>query len=154
MRKTFVIIFSVAICFMVGFAASWFQMEALQEWYPLLKKPALTPPNMVFPIAWGILYVLMGVSIGLIVIARSAQTRFLVALFGVQLFFNFTWSIAFFYLQNPLLGMVNIIVLDILVIYYAVMSYPVKKASSFLFIPYIAWLLFATYLNAYILMNN
>jgi tryptophan-rich sensory protein len=69
-------------------------------------------------------------------------------------FFNFTWSIGFFYFQNPLIGFLNIILLDIFVINYTLKSYPVNKVSSLLFIPYLIWLLFATYLNGYILMYN
>ena len=75
-------------------------------------------------------------------------------LFGFQLLFNFTWSIFFFYLRSPLLGFANILVLDVLVVYYMIESYPVKKSSAYLFVPYLLWLILATYLNGYILMYN
>ena len=71
-----------------------------------------------------------------------------------QLLFNFTWSIFFFYLRSPLLGFANILVLDVLVVYYMIESYPVKKSSAYLFVPYLLWLILATYLNGYILMYN
>jgi tryptophan-rich sensory protein len=64
------------------------------------------------------------------------------------------WSISFFYLQNPLLGLINIILLEGVIIYYAVKTYREFRVSSILFIPYILWVWFATYLNLYILMNN
>ena len=73
---------------------------------------------------------------------------------GFQLLFNFTWSIFFFYLRSPLLGFANILVLDVLVVYYMIESYPVKKSSAYLFVPYLLWLILATYLNGYILMYN
>lgn len=73
----------------------------------------------------------------------------IIRLFGFQLLFNFTWSIFFFYFRSPLLGFANILVLDVLVIYYMIESYPVRKSSA-----YLLWLLLATYLNGYILMYN
>lgn len=154
MRKVLSIIIPILVCFLVGFTASYFQADAIKNWYPTLIKPALTPPNIVFPIAWSILYLCMGISIGLIINSAIEQKRFFVKAFIMQLFFNFTWSIGFFYFQNPLIGFINILLLDIFVINYTLKSYPVSKASSILFIPYVAWLLFATYLNGYILMYN
>lgn len=154
MRKVLSIIIPILVCFLVGFTASYFQADAIKNWYPTLIKPALTPPNIVFPIAWSIIYLCMGISIGLIINSAIEQKRFFVKAFIMQLFFNFTWSIGFFYFQNPLIGFINILLLDIFVINYTLKSYPVSKASSILFIPYVAWLLFATYLNGYILMYN
>ncbi|WP_337929531.1 TspO/MBR family protein [Coprobacter fastidiosus] len=75
-------------------------------------------------------------------------------LFILQLIFNFTWSIFFFYMQNPLLGFINIILLEFLIIVYSVKSYGINKISSILFIPYILWVTYATYLNLYILICN
>lgn len=154
MRKVLSIIIPILICFFVGLTASYFQADAIKNWYPTLVKPALTPPNIVFPIAWSIIYLCMGISIGLIINSATEQKRFFVKAFIMQLFFNFTWSIGFFYFQNPLIGFINILLLDIFVINYTLKSYPVNKASSILFIPYVAWLLFATYLNGYVLMFN
>ena len=53
----------IALCMSVGFSASLFQREAIAEWYPFLNKPVLTPPNGAFPIVWGILYILIGISL-------------------------------------------------------------------------------------------
>ena len=154
MRKVLSIIIPILICFFVGLTASYFQADAIKNWYPTVVKPALTPPNIVFPIAWSIIYICMGISIGLIINSATEQKRFFVKAFIMQLFFNFTWSIGFFYFQNPLIGFINILLLDIFVINYTLKSYPENKASSILFIPYVAWLLFATYLYGYILMFN
>nr|WP_129733188.1 TspO/MBR family protein [Parabacteroides goldsteinii] len=154
MRKVLSIIIPILVCFLVGLTASYFQADAIKNWYPTLIKPVLTPSNIVFPIAWSIIYLCMGISIGLIINSATEQKRFFVKAFIMQLFFNFTWSIGFFYFQNPLIGFINILLLDIFVINYTLKSYPVNKASSILFIPYVAWLLFATYLNGYVLMFN
>lgn len=154
MRKVLSFLIPIAVCFLVGLSASYFQADAIKNWYPTLIKPALTPPNIVFPIAWSIIYLCMGTSIGLIFNSTFERRRFFIKAFLFQLFFNFTWSICFFYLENPLIGFINIILLDIFVINYTFKSYPVNKASSMLFVPYVIWLLFATYLNGYIMIYN
>lgn len=154
MYRILVYLIPIVVCFGVGLTANYFQSDAIQNWYPTLKKPLLTPPNIVFPIVWSILYLCMGISIGLIIDSASKRIRPLVKIFAFQLFFNFTWSITFFYFENPLVGFINIIILDVLVINYAIKSYPERKASAYLFIPYIIWVLFATYLNGYIMIYN
>ena len=154
MKKALTFIIPVAVCFLVGLTASWLQADAIQNWYPYLNKPALTPPNIVFPIAWSILYLLMGISAGLIINTSSPRRKFLCILFALQLFFNFTWSLVFFKWQSPAWGFVNILVLDVLVICYAVGSWRINRTASLFFWPYVLWLIFATYLNGYIFMYN
>ncbi len=156
MRKVLNILIPVAICFALGFAGSSFQKEALADWYPTLVKPALIPPNWVFPIAWSILYVCMGVSAGLLLNMKQAsiQRRQLLIIFAVQLTFNFLWSICFFYFQSPIAGLIDILLLDAVAVIYTIMAYKVNRPASYLFFPYLAWLGFATYLNLFILINN
>lgn len=154
MKKIANIFIPVFLCFFVGFLSAQFQQDSIANWYPLLNKPSLTPPNIVFPIAWSILYLLMGLSIGFILNSDTSRKKFFVILFAAQLFLNFTWSIVFFYFQNPLIGLVNIILLDALLIYYAFKAYSAVKISSILFIPYILWVSFASYLNLYIFLYN
>lgn len=96
----------------------------------------------------------MGISIGLIINSGSPQTGYFIRLFTIQLILNFLWSILFFYFRNPLAGAIDILLLEILIIWYAVKSWPQFKVSSLLFVPYILWISFATYLNLYILFNN
>ncbi len=154
MKKALPYICAVAVCFLLGFIASRLQAYAIENWYPYLAKPALTPPNVVFPIAWGVIYLLSGISFGLIWNSPSPQRRNVAILWGVQLLFNFLWSVLFFALQNPLLGFIDIIVLDVLVLWYIVKAWPVNRAAGALFIPYMLWLVFATYLNGFVLFNN
>lgn len=154
MKKIIPILIATLICFGVGFTASYFQSDAIQTWYPTLNKPSLTPPNIAFPIAWSIIYLCMGISIGLLWNIHTPRRKMILWLFALQLLFNFTWSIFFFYFESPLLGFVNILILDVFVIYYTIESYGVKKLSACLFLPYILWIIFATYLNGYILVYN
>ena len=154
MNKIIPVLVAVIICFSVGVMASYFQVDAIQTWYPFLNKPLLTPPTFIFPIVWSILYFCMGISIGLIWNTKHRKRKILRWLFSFQLLLNFTWSIYFFYFQNSFLGFIDILLLDIFVIYYMMKSYSIKKMSSLLFIPYILWLLLATYLNGYIMLYN
>ena len=149
MKKLANILIPILICFLVGLTANFFQSTSIHEWYPYLNKPSLTPPNIVFPIAWTFLYICMGLSIGLIISSKSFEKKNMIWLFIIQLFFNFSWSILFFYLR-----LANIIILDITVIYYTYKSFKINKISSILFFPYILWLIFATYLNLYIFWYN
>ena len=144
----------VIVCFAVGLCASYLQNEALMMWYPLLRRSPLTPPNIVFPIVWSILYLLMGISAGLVQGSGHETRRLVMTVFIVQLVFNFLWCITFFTLRNPLLGFLDILLLDAMVLLYIVLSYRVNRLASYLFVPYIAWLLMATYLNLYIYLHN
>ena len=144
----------VIVCFAVGLLASYLQNEALMMWYPLLWRSPLTPPNIVFPIVWSILYLLMGISAGLVQGSGHETRRLVMTVFIVQLVFNFLWCITFFTLRNPLLGFLDILLLDAMVLLYIVLSYRVNRLASYLFVPYIAWLLMATYLNLYIYLHN
>lgn len=154
MRRVVAIPMWVLICFAVGLTASYFQNEALTMWYPLLKRSAITPPNIVFPIVWSILYLLMGISAGLVTGSNRHGREVVLTVFVIQLLLNFLWCITFFAMRNPLLGLVNIALLDAMVVIYIVLSYRLHRAAAYLFVPYIVWLAVATYLNAYIFIYN
>lgn len=154
MKKLIPSLVAVLICFGVGCTAAYFQADSISNWYPALEKPALTPPDSVFPVAWSVIYLCMGISAGLLWNARSYKRLILLWLFALQLLLNFTWSIYFFYFQSPLLGFVNILLLDVVVVYYMVESYGVRRWAAWLFLPYVLWILFATYLNGYVWVYN
>lgn len=154
MKKAWAYILPTLLCFIIGGIAGWLQNSAIQYWYPFLIKPALTPPNVVFPIAWCIIYLCMGISAGLVLTSASPYRRNVMALWYVQLGFNLLWSILFFTCRSPLLGLIDIVILDILVIVYIVHSARIRAGAAWLFVPYLCWILFATYLNAYILFAN
>lgn len=154
MKNLISIVSWVFLCLLSGYIANIFQSDAIAEWYPSLVRSPLSPPDWVFPLAWTLLYILMGISVGMLYGIRSIYTRFLYPLFMIQLFLNFMWSLLFFYMRNPALGFADIILLDIFVVIYFAGAYVVNRSSALLFIPYILWLAFATYLNGYIMMYN
>ena len=154
MRRLFAIPLGIILCLLVGFSASFFQVEALAVWYPLLQEPLLMPPNIVFPLAWGVLYVCMGISFGLTLSAPAKDKLGVILLFVLQLLLNFMWSWLFFYWCNPTWGLIDLLLLDVIAILYMLRSYRLSHAASWLFVPYILWLLFATYLNGYVFWYN
>ncbi len=155
MKKILSVIVAVALCIGVGMTARYFQAESISVWYPTLVKSGLTPPDVVFPIAWGIIYICMGISVGLVWGKDTvANRKTLLWIFAVQLVLNFLWSVSFFFLRSPLLGFIDILFLDIVVIWYTVSVKKENFLSACLFIPYIVWIAFATYLNGYIMLYN
>ena len=154
MKRVVYILVAILVCFGVGYTANLFQSDSLVTWYPTLIKSSLTPPNWVFPIVWLIIYICSGLSIGLVWSKEKMLDSGLGWIFIIQLIFNFSWSFLFFYLQDPVSGLVDIILLDFSVVFYTLICYKFNKLAAWLYSPYILWLVLATYLNLYIVMNN
>ncbi len=154
MKRVVYILVAILVCFGVGYTANLFQADSLATWYPSLNKSILTPPNFVFPIAWGIIYLCSGISIGLVWNKQEMFDSGLAWIFILQLVFNFAWSFLFFYLQDPFSGLIDLILLDLTVLFYIITCYRVNKVSAWLFTPYVLWLILATYLNIFIIINN
>ena len=74
-KNILTIFISIIICVGIGLASQQLQTEALNNWYPFLAKSQITPPDYVFPIVWGILYILMGISIGLILLTQEIKKK-------------------------------------------------------------------------------
>lgn len=151
MKRVLAYILPVVLAFAVGALGSYIQGEAIKEWYPQLVKSPLTPPSVVFPIAWSILYLLIGVSAGTMLAKGDLS---LLRLWLLQLLLNFLWSVCFFALRSPLMGLLVLLALDVSVFAYIVYAIDRRPAAAWLFVPYLIWLLFATYLNGYIYINN
>lgn len=121
--------------------------------YNTLQKPPLAPPSVLFPIVWTILYILMGVSYGILK-DKSLVNDKTQRIYYLQLFVNLLWPIAFFTLEWRLFAFIWIILLDILVFTMIMEFYKKNKVSGLLQIPYLIWLLFATYLNLAVYLLN
>ena len=151
MKKFIAYPIAIAVCLAVGYLSSLLQVEALRDWYPTLVKSPATPPNMVFPIVWTILYILMGLSLG--ECFRTDNMRAILP-WILQLAVNFLWTSLFFRLRDPMLGMVALVLLIILTIWYISTASRTSTWAGWIMIPYLLWLLFATYLNWYVYANN
>ena len=116
-------------------------------WYIELNKSNLNPPGYVFAIIWPILYLLMSIS-------AFRTFNELKDLFYLQLIFNALWSWLFFAFQLPLVALLNIWLLIFLNIKLLLKMFRLDKLSMFLYGPYVLWLIFASYLNLFIVINN
>lgn len=118
--------------------------------YQDLIKPPLAPPGFIFPIVWTILYILMGVSYYI----SNSDDKELDQIYLLQLLVNLLWPIIFFVLKMYFSAFLWIILLLILVIVMIKEFLRIKKLSGYLQIPYLLWLLFATYLNIGVFILN
>lgn len=121
--------------------------------YNYLVNPPLSPPSYLFPIVWSILYLLIGISY-YIYRKNNNDDPLTIKLYYIQLILNYLWSIIFFTLKLRTLAVIWIIVLAITIIYLMIRFYKEERTSFYLLIPYILWVLFATYLNIGIVFLN
>ncbi|MDD3145024.1 MAG: tryptophan-rich sensory protein [Candidatus Gracilibacteria bacterium] len=155
MNKYTKILISIGLPLLIGLISSYFTLNSIESWYMTLNKPFFNPPNWIFGPVWTFLYILIGISFYLVWNKGFGKNENnLKTIYFLQLFLNFLWSISFFYLENPLLGLINIIALWIVILYNIVLFYKVDKKSGFLLIPYLLWVSFASILNLYIYLLN
>ncbi len=149
-------IIAILFCELVGLAGTPFTTANIPTWYAHLTKPFFAPPNWVFGPVWTTLYALMGISLFLIWKKghKKPQVKQALKAFYAQLFFNFLWSILFFGLRSPILGLVGIFVLASTIVLSIKLFFPLSKTAAYLLLPYIAWVSFATLLNAGIFFLN
>ena len=125
------------------------------EKYSAVEKPALTPPEIVFPIVWTILYILMGISAARIwQNGDSKQKAQSLRIYLLQLAFNFVWSLLFFNMQAYGFALVWLIILWLLILLMILSFSKIDKPSAYLQIPYLLWVSFAAYLNFMVWMLN
>ncbi len=118
-----------------------------------LNKPSLAPPGWLFPVAWTILYILMGIASYLVLTSGKPSDKAL-TVYGVQLVFNFFWSIIFFNLELYLFAFIWLAILWILILATAYLFYGISKPAGYLMLPYLLWVTFAGYLNLSIYLLN
>ncbi|WP_343845349.1 TspO/MBR family protein [Faecalicatena contorta] len=122
--------------------------------YSTINKPAFSPPSIVFPIVWTILYVLMGISSYIIYSSDSADKTRALKIYALQLFFNFCWSILFFRYNLYLLSFLWLVILIVLICIMIKDFYKINPAAAYLQIPYLLWCIFAAFLNFSIYTMN
>ena len=144
-EKKIKLVIAVILAAMIGSLAS--TQASSDLWYVSLNKSELNPPSYVFGIVWPILYVLMMIS------AYLAYKK-IYGIFLIQLVFNAAWSWLFFRFQMPLISLIDIYLLIALNLYITALMYRENKLAFILFIPYVLWISFASYLNLFIVINN
>ncbi len=144
MKKFLNYLISIAIPVAVGAIVGVIMANFID--YEVLKQPPLAPPQILFPIMWTILYILMGISYGILRDKGLLDKKSNIFYFA-QLFVNALWSIIFFIWKLRLLAIFWIVLLAVLVIAMIVDFIKKNKAAGLLQIPYICWTSFATYLT-------
>jgi translocator protein len=115
------------------------------EWYAALNKPAWTPPNAVFPVAWTILYVMIAIAGWLV--WRAAGWTSAITIWGVGLILNALWSYLMFGRHDITLALVDIAAVWLATAAFITAAWPLDRRASYLFLPYLAWVTFAAALN-------
>lgn len=141
-----------AFTLLLGFAVSL--IAGGFETYQMLKRPPFAPPGFVFPIAWTILYVMIGISAGIVDDSNDLDKGYAIKLYIVQLFINVLWPVFFFKLKAIKFALFWLVLLIIA----ALLTYRnfsvISKKASLLFLPYIIWLFYAFYLNFGVIVLN
>lgn len=124
--------------------------------FETINKPSLSPPGWLFPVVWTVLFILMGIASYLVLVSEKPQGEINRALtvYGIQLIFNFFWSIFFFNFSLYLFSFIWLVLLWLLILATAVLFYRISKLAGYLMIPYLLWVTFAGYLNFQIYLLN
>lgn len=151
------ILLSAATTVILGYASGLVTKTSVKTWYPTLKKPWFTPPNWLFPVAWGTLYLLMGVSAGIVwshINDGGSLAKTGLKYFTVQFGLNMLWSYLFFGLKSPNIALVEVVSLWSLIYKTWEIFAKVDTTAGWLMVPYLAWVSYATVLNASICWLN
>jgi len=147
--------FSILVSLSAGGIGSFFTASSIPTWYSTLNKPFFNPPNWIFAPVWTTLYILMGVSLYLVLVAKTKKDkRVPITIFATQLVLNTLWSIIFFGLKSPLIALIEIIFLWITILFTIKQFNQISPISSYLLYPYLAWVSFASLLNLAIFLLN
>ena len=150
MKKLKPLIVSIGLPLLLGAISAFISN---MDTYSEINKPFLSPPGIVFPIVWTILYILMGVSYGILK-DKGLVDEEVSKIYYLQLIVNALWPIAFFVLKWRFFALLWIILLGYLVLKMIVEFYKKDKLAGVLQIPYFIWIVFATYLNFFVYLLN
>ena len=145
----------VAALVLIGAIIGSLTKADISDWYKHLSRSPLTPPNYIFPIAWTILYGIIGACGWLIWCKEHFPGGMLIkGLYIIQLGLNWMWSFLFFRYHWICVSLIDLVLMDIVVGMIIYLGYVRARLVSLLMLPYLLWIVFATYLNFYILYYN
>ena len=138
---------------LLGFLSSFFVSAGMD--YKILQKPPLSPPGAVFPIAWSILYILMGISLALVLLAPGGRDKSAaLKIYAVQLAVNLLWPFFFFTLGWYFFSFLWLCLLWVLILATILSFQKISPRAAWLLVPYLLWVTFAGYLNLGIALLN
>ncbi|MBQ1410701.1 MAG: tryptophan-rich sensory protein [Oscillospiraceae bacterium] len=139
----------------VGALSGWLTRDGMEFYKAQMVKPPLSPPAIVFPIVWAILYALMGIGMARVYLsAKSEERTDAIQVYLLQLAINFTWSIFFFNLRTYGGALAVLLILLALIVWMILRFRRVDRPAARLQIPYVLWVSFAAYLNAGVWILN
>ena len=145
---------SIIIAELVGFMAGLLSGNT-RMFYQQLNQPPLAPPGWLFGVVWPILYAFMGIAAYIVYDkGKDHEKDTALSLYNIQLIVNFMWSIVFFRFQLPWVSVLVILLLDVLVVLTILAFNKIDQKAAWFLYPYLAWILFATYLNIGIAILN
>ncbi|BAG40001.1 DNA gyrase inhibitor [Orientia tsutsugamushi str. Ikeda] len=145
----------IVVLIAIGGVIGSFTKSEISTWYSTLHRSTMTQPNYVFPVAWTILYGIIGACGWLIWRSQAfPKLSIIKTLYVAQFILNWSWTPLFFHYHLTGLSIVVLIAMDILVGTIICSAYQKMRAVSLLMIPYLSWILFASYLNFYIWQYN
>jgi len=154
--KPVAFLINIVITLGIGVLGGLATSESVKTWYPTLNKPSFNPPNWLFAPVWTSLYILIGIAAYLVWIKRDKIAHFprVLAIYFIQLILNLCWSFIFFSLYEIGFALFEILILLIVIVVNAIAFYKIDKWAGYLFIPYILWVGFASFLTYSIFMLN
>lgn len=149
------LLINVFIPLAVGGLSALLTMDSMES-FERINQPPLSPPGRLFPVVWTVLYILMGIAAYLVSTSDKPKKQKNTALlvYGIQLLFNFFWSIIFFGREDYLFAFIWLVILWGLILASTVLFYRISKPAGILLIPYLLWVSFAGYLNFAIYLLN
>ncbi|MBE9584446.1 tryptophan-rich sensory protein [Mucilaginibacter sp. JRF] len=150
------LIISILITLAIGFTASYFTRPEIPGWYAGLQKPSFSPPNWLFAPVWTSLYIIIGIAAYLVWQRRDGSKLYATTrnIYIAQLVLNFSWSMVFFGMHQMLAAFVIIVLLLISIISCIANFSRFNKAASWLMVPYLLWVSFASILNFSVYLLN
>lgn len=143
----------IMLTYAIAALAGWVTNANLGTWFNQLQQPSYSPPAFVFGPVWMVLYLLIGISGG-VLWRRRQQYLGLFTIYIAQLVFNFGWSVLFFGVHSVLGALIDMLILLVLVAILIAQSRTRVRVVSYLLLPYLAWLCFATAINIGVLALN
>ena len=149
-------VISILIALAVGGLSAWLIRDGMAQ-YIEMEKPPLSPPALLFPIVWTILFILMGISSAIIYVNRDKNKEIsegALRIYGIQLAVNFFWSIIFFNMQAYLFAFIWLVLLWVLILIMILEFRKISHAAAWLQLPYLLWVTFAGYLTFAVWLMN
>lgn len=143
------VLFGIVLCQVAGICSAFIAGSTKNNtWFKMLQKPTWTPPSFVFGPVWTLLYILMGIALGIVLQAPpSALKTKAMWVFALQLALNFAWSILFFKFHSTTLALADILLLACSIALSIWLFGMLSQKAAWLLVPYISWVSFATVLN-------